>query len=477
MAYDQLYVGGAWVEPTGEPIAVVSPHDGSVVAASAGASTGDVDRAVALARDAFDSGPWPHLPVEARIEAVERIAAGYAARTGEMAELISSENGSPLLFSQIGQVGGLSLLIEGFVDAAKRMAWEEEVPGQFGPNTLRREPVGVVAAIPAFNVPQVIIVGKLIPALLAGCSVVVKPSPETPLDALLLAEIVDGAGLPPGVVSILPGGADTGRHLVAHPGVDHVTFTGSTAVGREIGATCGAQMKRMTLELGGKSAAIVLDDADIGATAEALRFASFINNGQACAAQTRVLAPRHRYGEVVDALTDAVRRFVVGDPLDIGTEIGPLVSARQRDKVRGYIRLGEEEGARVVIGGGDPPDGLDGGAYVRPTLFADVTNDMRIAQEEIFGPVVTVIPYDGGDDEAVRLANDSPFGLAGSVYTADRERAMAVARRVRAGTFGVNRYGPDMSAPFGGFKGSGIGREYGAEGLQAFIELKSIHGA
>ena len=234
-------------------------------------------------------------------------------------------------------------------------------------------------------------------------------------------------------------------------------------------------MKRMALELGGKSAAIVLDDADMRATAEALRFASFINNGQACAAQTRVLAPRARYAEVVDALADAVERFVVGDPMDLATEIGPLVSKRQQDKVFGFIRRGQDEGARLVVGGAGEPDGLDGGAYVRPTLFADATNDMHIAREEIFGPVLTVIPFDG-DDDAVRLANDSPYGLAGSVYSADRERAMGIARRVRTGTFGFNRYGPDPTTPFGGFKASGVGREYGIHGLDSFVEIKSIHG-
>ena len=472
---DRLYLGGEWVTPTLPPLVVTSPHDGSVVAEAANASVADIDRAVAAARHAFEHGPWPRLAPEDRIAAVERIAAGYATRLDEMAELVTRENGSPLLFSQIGQVGSIATMIDGFVAAAQETEWSETLQGPYGPYEILREAVGVVAAIPAFNVPQVIIIGKLVPALLAGCTVVVKPSPEVPLDALLLARIVDEAGLPEGVVSILPGGADPGRHLVAHPDVDMVTFTGSTPVGREIGKVCGEQMKRMALELGGKSAAIVLDDADPERTAEGLRFASFINNGQACAAQTRVIAPRSRHAELVDALEAAVARFVVGDPMDLATEVGPVVSKGQQDKVLAFIRSGIDDGARVVIGGAEPIDGLEAGCYVRPTLFAGATNDQRIAREEIFGPVLTVIAYDD-EDEAVRLANDSPYGLAGSVWTADVAHGRAIGRRIRTGTFGINRYGPDPTTPFGGFKASGIGREYGAEGLKEFLEIKTLHG-
>ena len=473
--FDQLYIGGEWAAPTLEPIVVRSPHDGSVVAEAANASTDDVDRAVAAARRAFDDGPWPRCGADERIAAGERLAAAYASRVDELAELVTRENGSPLLFSQIGQVGGIALMIDGFVAAARATQWHERRPGAYGVSEIVREPVGVVAAIPAFNVPQIIIIGKLIPALLAGCTVVVKPSPEVPLDALVLAEIVDAAALPEGVVSILPGGPEAGRHLVAHPDVDLVTFTGSTPVGREIATVCGPQMKRMALELGGKSAAIVLEDADVGRTAEGLRFASFINNGQACAAQTRVLAPRSRYGEVVDALEGAIARFVVGDPLDLATEIGPVVNTRQQEKVVAFLYDGVAEGARVVIGGPAPIEGLEGGCYVRPTLFADARNDMRIARDEIFGPVLAVIPY-RDEAEAVRLANDSPYGLGGSVWTADSEHGREIGLQVRTGTFGINRYGPDPTTPFGGFKASGVGREYGAEGLREFIEIKTLHG-
>jgi betaine-aldehyde dehydrogenase len=475
--FTQLYIGGRWTDPAGGSLVTVpSAHDGTTVGRAPAGRPADVDRAVAGARAAFDDGPWPRLPVEERIAAVERISAAYGARTDELARLISRENGSPLLFSQLGQVGVVPLMMASFVDAARATPWEQEVPGLMGSGRVWREPVGVVAAVTAWNVPHFLITAKLIPALLAGCTVVVKPPQETALDALVFAEVIDRAGLPEGVVSFVPGGAEVGAHLVAHPGVDKVTFTGSTAVGRRIGAVCGEQLKRVSLELGGKSAAIVLEDADLARTADGLRFASFMNNGQACAAQTRVLAPRSRYGDTVEALAAAVRTFVVGDPLDEATEIGPLVTRRQQERVLDYVRLGREAGARVVVGDRPLPEGLAAGNYVAPTLFADVDNGMRIAQEEIFGPVLAVIPYEDEDD-AVRLANDSPYGLGGSVWTADSAHGLELARRIRTGTFGVNRYGPETNLPFGGYKASGLGRELGQEGLAAFLELKSIHGA
>jgi betaine-aldehyde dehydrogenase len=342
-----------------------------------------------------------------------------------------------------------------------------------GQTVVRRLPTGVVGAIVPWNVPQVVTMSKLIPALIAGCTVVLKPSPESPLDALWVAELLDACGLPDGVVSVVPGGREVGEHLVRHPDVDKIAFTGSTAAGRRIGEICGSQVKRVSLELGGKSAAIVLDDADIAKTVEGLRFASFMNSGQACAAQTRVLAPRSRYAEVVDALAAMVADLVVGDPADAATEIGPMVSHRQQERVSGYIEVGEAEGARAVVGGPGRPDGLDHGWFVRPTLFADVHNDMRIAREEIFGPVLSVIPY-GDEREAVAIANDSEFGLAGSVWTGDVERGEAVAGRVRTGTTAVNHYSADFNSPFGGFKSSGVGREYGPEGLDEFVELQAI---
>ena len=333
----------------------------------------------------------------------------------------------------------------------------------------------MVGAIVAWNVPQVLIAVKLAPALLAGCTVVVKAAPEASLDAMLLAEILDAADLPRGTVSILTGGAGAGRALAGHPGVDKIAFTGSTAVGREIGAQCGLDLRRCSLELGGKSAAILLDDADLAQVAQELRFTSFVNNGQACAAQTRILAPRSRYAEAVDAVAELAASLSVGDPHDPAVKVGPLVSSRQRDRVRDYIGFGIAEGGRLVTGGAVPPAGLPRGWFIQPTVFADIDNGMRIAQEEIFGPVLCVIPYDD-DADAVRLANESRYGLAGSVFTSEPERGLEVARAVRTGSFGINGYAPDPLAPFGGFKESGIGREWGECGLDEYVEIKAING-
>jgi betaine-aldehyde dehydrogenase len=437
------------------------------------ATADDVDLAVESARTAFDRGPWPRLEPGERVAALRRFADLYEARQEEMAQLITSESGSPITFSRLGQAWAPWSLLDTTLGLASIIDWDEDRQGAFGITTVRREPVGVVAAIAPWNVPQMTIISKLAPALVAGCTVVVKPSPETPLDGLLMAEWIDEADLPEGVVSVLPAAREVGEHLVSHAGVDRVAFTGSTAAGRRIGAICGEQIKRVGLELGGKSAAIILEDADLAETIAGLRFASFMNSGQACAAQTRVLVPRRRHDEIAEALGEMARGLVMGDPFDDATEIGPMVSRRHQDRVAGYIDLGIDEGARVVTGGPGVPDGLSAGCYIRPTVFASVDNSMRVAREEIFGPVVVVIPYDG-DEDAVRIANESEYGLAGSVWTGDRTRGLEVARRIRTGTIGINKYAPDLSSPFGGYKSSGIGREYGREGLEEYFELKSI---
>src|SRR3954470_6680345 len=473
---DAFFIDGGWAAPTGtDVLEVVSPHTEEVVARVPEGSIGDIDAAVAAARRAFDHGPWPGMSPQERIDVVQAFSGLYAGKLTEMADLITLEMGSPSSFSNLAQSPAPWMQIEAFLDIAREFPWEEERPGVLGgPVVVRREPVGVVAAIPPWNVPQFTIMSKLVPALLAGCTIVVKPAPETPLDTYLMAELLQEAGVPAGVVNIVAAGREVGEHLVSHPGVDKVAFTGSTAAGRKIAAVCGQQLKRVSLELGGKSAAIVLDDADLAATMEGLKFTALMNSGQACVAQTRILASRGRYDEVVDALAQTVSSMPVGDPADPATEIGPMVAQRQQERVEKYIALGQEEGARVVVGGNGMPDGLDRGWYVRPTVFADVDNSMRMPREEIFGPVLSVIAYDDVDD-AVRIANDSDYGLAGTVWTADQAAALDVARRVRAGTYGVNTYTMDFAAPFGGYKSSGIGREFGPEGLAQYTELKTIY--
>jgi len=472
----ELFIGGTWVPPRSTTtIEVVEAHSEQVIGAVPDAGPADVDAAVSAARDAFDRSDWSRATVEERIPAVQRLIDEFTHRAEEMAQTISSENGAPIKFSRLGQVGAPLDIMASSIEVAAATMWEERRTGRYLDYLLRREPVGVVGAVVAWNVPQVLIAVKLAPALLAGCTVVVKAAPEASLDAMVLAEVIDAAGLPRGTVSVLTGGVDAGRALVAHAGVDKVAFTGSTAAGREIGARCGADLRRCSLELGGKSAAILLDDADLASAAAALRFTSFVNNGQACAAQTRILAPRSRYAEAVDAIGSLTASLTVGDPHDPDVKVGPLVSRRQRDRVRDYIDAGIGGGARLVTGGPEAPDGLPTGWFIRPTVFADVDNGMSIAQEEIFGPVLCVIPYDD-DADAVRLANDSCYGLAGSVFTADPERGLAVARSVRTGTFGINGYAPDPLAPFGGFKESGIGREWGQYGLDEYVEIKAVNG-
>jgi acyl-CoA reductase-like NAD-dependent aldehyde dehydrogenase len=475
----RLFVGGEWAAPSGEEVMeVISPHTEKPIAAVAAAGPSDVDRAVSAARFAQDAGPWPRLEPSERIAAVRRLAELYRPRRREIAQLITAEMGSPISFSKFSQATLPMMLLDAFAGIAESFPWEEARSGFFGEEVLvRRESAGVVAAIVPWNVPLFLVVGKLAPALLAGCSVVVKPAPETPLDSLLLADLIEEAGLPPGLVSILPGDGTVGEVLVNHPGVDRVSFTGSTAVGRRIAAACGASLKRASLELGGKSAAIVLDDADPAAVAQGVKVAGLMNNGQACVAQTRILVPAAREAEFTGALAAMVEGLVVGDPEDPATEIGPLVTRRQQERVRSYIEDGRREGARLVVGGSEQPAGLGCGWYVRPTLFAAVDNEMRIAREEIFGPVLSVIQY-RDDEEAVRIANDSDYGLSGSVWTADGERGLGVACRVRSGSFGVNQpYSMDPAAPFGGVKASGIGRELGREGLEAYVDLKAISGA
>ncbi|MEU7199319.1 aldehyde dehydrogenase [Streptomyces sp. NPDC045470] len=472
--YEQLYIGGEFTDPAGGGnIEVVSPHTEQVIGRVPHASRTDVDRAVSAARASFGSGVWAGTPLAERIAVVTRIKDAFAVRSEEIARVISAENGTPYTSSVMVQALAAMMAWDAAVTVARDFPFEERRAGVLGPLLVRREPVGVVAAVVPWNVPQFTAAAKLAPALLAGCSVVLKVSPETPLDAYLLADIVSEAGLPPGVLSILPADREVSEYLVGHPDVDKVAFTGSVAAGRRVMEVAARNLTRVTLELGGKSAAVILPDADLDAAVAGIAPFAWLVNGQACIGQTRILAPREHYDEIAERFAAVASALRVGDPLDPATEIGPLVARRQQQRSLDYIALGQREGAKILTGGGRP-EGMETGWYVEPTLFGEVSNSMRIAREEIFGPVICLLPYED-EAEAVRIANDSEYGLSGSVWTADTERGIDVARRVRTGTYSVNTFSIDMLGPFGGYKNSGIGREFGPEGFGEYLEHKMIH--
>ena len=475
--HDKLFIGGSWVDPNSDArIEVVSASTEEVIGSVPEASEADVDAAVAAARGAFDDpSGWARWEPSARADVMEKLADALEARGEDIASRVSMQNGMPIAISTAVEAVFPVALLRYYAALARSIPTSELRDGLLGGTiSVEKKPVGVVGAIIPWNYPETLLAFKLGPAMAAGCTMVIKPSPETVLDAVVLAECVEEAGVPDGVLNFVPGGRDIGAYIVTHPGIDKVAFTGSTAAGRTIAEQCGRLLRPVTLELGGKSAAIILDDADLTDAAEALFGATLLNNGQTCILGTRVLAPRARYDEIVGVFSGLAGAMKVGDAMDPETQIGPMASRTHRERVEGYIAKGKEQGARVAAGGGRP-EGLDKGWFVEPTIFADMDNDFTIAREEIFGPVLSVIPYDGGDDAAIAIANDSNYGLGGSVWTADPERALSVAKRVQTGSIGINHYMIDPAGPFGGVKDSGMGRELGPEGLAAYQQLQSIY--
>lgn len=469
---DKLFIGGQWVSPHCRNILdLESPHLEEVTAQTACADEDDMDRAVAAARQAFDAGDWPLMAPEERASYLQRLHDELGKRAGDLSQALVLETGTLAMGAQM--MAGLgAFMLDFYAKGAGGFRFEEAVTAvDGGAAMVVHEPVGVVVTIAPWNAPYSIMMNKVAPALLAGCTVIMKPAPETPLEAYILAECAEAAGFPPGVINLVPGHREASDHLVSNPGVDKVGFTGSTAAGSRIASVCGARIGRCSLELGGKSAAIVLDDYDIDEAAKMLAGVIIIATGQVCVTLSRVIVSRHRHDELVAALKRELEAVVVGDPNEPTSMMGPLAMKRQLDRVEAYIRKGVEEGATLVTGGNRPA--LEKGYYINPTLFANVSNDMTIAQEEIFGPVLCVIPCDDEAD-AIRIANDSEFGLFGAVLTHDDEKAYQVARSIRTGAYAQNAFRLDYFLPFGGFKHSGIGREGGVSGLKGYTETKTI---
>jgi acyl-CoA reductase-like NAD-dependent aldehyde dehydrogenase len=466
---DKFYIDGAWIEPAGKKTLEVFDSATEDVFATIPAGTPeDIDRAVEAAARAFPA--WAATAPKDRGAFLQKIAEGLQARAVMIADTITREVGMPRSMTEMLQVG---LPIGEFAGNAERAAtypWQEEI----GNSLVLKEPVGIVGAITPWNFPLYQIALKVAPALAAGCTVVLKPSEVAPINAFILAEVIHEAGLPNGVFNLVTGlGPVVGEAIAQHPLVDKVSFTGSTRAGKRVMELCAQSLKRVSLEMGGKSANIILEDADLAAAIPAGVFGCYLNSGQTCSAPTRMLVPRSKLAEVEDLARSAAGGFVPGDPSAPTTGLGPLVSAVQRDKVRNYIKTGIKEGATLITGGPDAPEGLNKGYFVQPTVFSNVSNDMTIAREEIFGPVLSIIPYDT-EEEAIEIANDTPYGLSGAVWGGTKEHAIEVAQRLRTGQVDINGGDFNPLAPFGGYKQSGIGRERGAFGFEEFVEVKSI---
>ena len=475
--HDDIFVNGQWQKSSSaEFIDVIDPATEQVWGRVPDANEQDVDAAVRAAHRAFKSPGWSDIGASARATYMLRFADELAARGEQMAKFITSENGTPISESSNAASHSAGILryfagMAGYVD-------QEDIRPFVGNSSaytiVRREPKGVAALIAPWNFPLTLVMVKLAPALIAGCTVVIKPASETPLDLRVLLEAAVAAGIPAGVINLVTGSRVAGGFLVQHPLVAKVAFTGSTEAGQIIAEQCGRLLRPVTLELGGKSASLILPDAKLEDFGSILNRTCLRNTGQTCYNSTRILAPRSIYGDVVDLVASTVSNTIMGDPFDPKTVYGPSASARQRDTVEKYIQIGKSEGALVAAGGGGRPAGLDRGYFVTPTVFANVDNKMRIAQEEIFGPVLVVIPFEDEQD-AIRIANESRFGLGGSIFTSDPDHGVEVAAQIETGSIGINFFGSNLAAPFGGWKDSGIGMEYGPEGISAYLRLKSVH--
>lgn len=471
---ERFFIGNEWRQPSSmRTFDIVNASTGALIATAPEAVEADVDAAVAAARHAFDHSDWPTMAPTERASIMRRFLEVLARRGNEIAEMVSLQNGMPIAVSTMLEAKFPSAVLQYYADLIDAPETADIRPSQMGKETrVEHSPIGVVAAIVPWNFPVALAISKVAPAMAAGCTMVIKPSPCTVLDSYIVAETALEAGVPAGVLNWVPADREVGAYLVSHPGIDKVTFTGSTPAGRSIARTCGELLRPVTLELGGKSAAIVLDDANMDLVLQSLPMVSLLNNGQACFNCTRILAPQSRYREVVDAIAGMMSGLKVGDAMDPETHVGPMATSEHRDRVETFIAKGREE-AKLVVGGGRPAN-LQAGWFVEPTLFADVDNRSTIAQQEIFGPVLCVTEY-SDEADAVRLANDSQFGLGGTVWSRDGERALATARKVHSGTVGINGYMPSLGAPFGGVKASGIGREYGPDAIASYQQVKSIY--